>query len=52
MITAYSNPTRHPATTWVSTIPWLVYSTDRGTSYTYHYDHNNRLDEIYDDSDI
>ncbi len=29
----------------------LAYSANRGTSYIYHYDHNNRLDDIYDDSD-
>ncbi len=47
-------------TTWATTEnqeydnagnPTLAYSADRGTSYTYRYDHNNRLDEIYDDSD-
>ena len=30
----------------------LAYSADRGTSYIYHYDHNNSLIEIKDDNGI
>ena len=29
----------------------LAFSADRGTSYTYRYDHHNRLEAVYDDGD-